>query len=529
MSWQYRFVVVLSSITLIWACVPQDIPFQIPPFDPADTFFSLQWHLDNQGQLGGVPDEDINVLPVWTLDENFGNGIEVVVVDDGIDLLHQDLKSNLLATRSFNFADSSTDITGDSSDSKHGTAVAGIIAAEQLNTVGVRGVAPEASLFGFNLIAPGNTTTANVASAMNRDLTVDISNNSWGPEDDTGLFFEPDSTWELAIDDGTTNGRGGLGIVYLWAGGNGGTTIDRSDYDGFANYHGVIAIGAVDHNGYRASYSETGSNIWVVAPSEGTPASDYPGIMTTDVSGGGGYNFPGATGDVYDINYTANFNGTSAATPIVSGVVALMLAANPALTYRDVRMILAQTARQVDPLDAGWAKNNASFPVGGYNINEQYGFGAVDAEAAVNAAKTWTNIGAEIVETYTSSFAVASITPFNTAILNTVTVTSTLSQIEFVEIIPQVSHPDWGELNIQLIRSGGDGSTTTSTLTESRTCFSGFLSCSFFMSGDNFRFGSSRYLGETPNGDWTLQIIDQVNGVNPDGEWIQWQLKLYGH
>ena len=83
--------------------------------------------------------------------------------------------------------------------------------------------------------------------------------------------------------------------------------------------------------------------------------------------------------------------GTSSAASVVSGVVALMLQANPNLTWRDVQHILVNSARHVDPTDAGWTTNRA-----GHLIHYNYGFGVVDAEAAVNLAKTWTNVGPEL-------------------------------------------------------------------------------------------------------------------------------------
>ena len=76
---------------------------------------------------------------------------------------------------------------------------------------------------------------------------------------------------------------------------------------------------------------------------------------------------------------------------MVSGVTALMLQANPNLTWRDVQHILVNSARHVDPTDPGWTTNR-----GGQLIHYNFGFGVVDATAAVNMAKTWTNVGPEL-------------------------------------------------------------------------------------------------------------------------------------
>ena len=86
-------------------------------------------------------------------------------------------------------------------------------------------------------------------------------------------------------------------------------------------------MAAITHYGDQSWYSEPGANILVTAHSNGgTP--DYEGITTTDITGTGGY----SGGDV-----THDFGGTSSATPLVSGVIALILESNPDLTWRDVQ------------------------------------------------------------------------------------------------------------------------------------------------------------------------------------------------
>ncbi|KAE9412555.1 hypothetical protein Angca_005488, partial [Angiostrongylus cantonensis] len=82
--------------------------------------------------------------------------------------------------------------------------------------------------------------------------------------------------------------------------------------------------------------------------------------------------------------------GTSFATPIVSGVIALMLQANPNLGARDIQNILALTAKRVDPNGSNWTTNGATnWNGGGMHASEDYGFGEIDARAAVRLAETW--------------------------------------------------------------------------------------------------------------------------------------------
>jgi kexin len=169
------------------------------------------------------------------------------------------------------------------------------------------------------------------------------------------------------------DGRGAAASI-SGPGGNGGDSDDNSNYDGYANSLYVIAVAASTNQGVSAWYSEPGANILVNSPSNGGTL----GITTTDRTGSTGYS---------STEYTSDFGGTSSATPLAAGIVALMLQANPDLTWRDVRAILALTARQNDPSSPGWTTNGAGRP-----IHYHYGFGRVDAQAAVSAALSWTNL-----------------------------------------------------------------------------------------------------------------------------------------
>ena len=89
-----------------------------------DPLFTRQWHLLNNGQLGGTVGEDCNVTPVWATG-NKGDDVLVVVVDNGLQIAHHDLAANILAGQSYNYVDLSTDPSG--ADADHGTSVAGLI------------------------------------------------------------------------------------------------------------------------------------------------------------------------------------------------------------------------------------------------------------------------------------------------------------------------------------------------------------------------------------------------------------------
>ncbi|HAK59003.1 MAG TPA: serine protease [Nitrospiraceae bacterium] len=475
----------------------------------ADPLYTSQWHLNN----GTTPIEDVNVVPAWSVcgagNTCRGEGIRIAVVDNGLEIGHEDLAANVAAGLSYNYVTGSSDPTGGA----HGTSVAGVAAARDLNGLGVRGVAPRANLVGYNLLQ--SPTVSNKADAMTRNaVDVHISSNSWGPPDGYGTLDASSLAWKTAINTGLTTGRGGLGSIYTWAGGNGDSGVcpavgcyDNSNYDGYANNRGVMAICAVGDNGFKASYSERGANLWVCAHSSGGAS----GITTTDRTDTDGYNTntTAAGGDYY-----SNFGGTSSATPLASGVVALMLQAKPSLGWRDVRLILAQTARQNDAGNAEWTVNAA-----GYNINHNYGFGTIDADAAVTLAKTWTNVGAEVTYTTALSAPNQPIPDNNaTGVSDTITVSgSGISTIEFVEVtFTAANHTYSGDLEITLTGPSG----TDSIIAETHVCPTG---CSTY---SGWVFGSARHLSEAVNGDWILTVKD---GAPPDtGTFQSWSLKFYG-
>ncbi len=492
--------------------------------DVSDPLYSDQWHLKNTGQAGasgpaGAPGEDMNVESVWA--SRKGNGVRIAIVDDGLEMAHEDLATNIAANSlSYNYVTGSNDPSYDPADlsSGHGTAVAGIVAARDLNGLGGRGVAPRANLVGYNLLE--NKTSSNEADAMTRGSPdVHIYSNSWGAPDNYGKLDASVLSWRTAIDNGITNGRGGLGAVYVWAAGNGAPT-DNSNYDGQANYRGVIAVGAVNDQGVQSIYSESGANLLISAP--GGEYCDSHAITTTDRSGSAGENsyndaIDGYTAyDYANTNYTKCMNGTSAAVPAVAGVAALMLEENPGLSWRDVRLILAQSARMNDAADPGWS---TGLTVPAYHHNHKYGFGVIDAQAAVTLASGWTKVGPQL------SYSIALAAPFQaipdnnpTGISHAINVAgSGITRIEFIEItFTAKNHTYSGDLEVTLTSPAG----TVSRLAETHACAG---SCTRY---DGWVFGSVRHLGEAVNGIWKLTVKD---GARRDiGTFQSWKLKFFG-
>ncbi len=475
---------------------------QVTPSPWSDPFGDCLWHLRNRNQLGGTSGEDLKVEPVWA-GGNLGAGVGVAIVDGGVHGGHPDLVDNFNEARSHDYHGGGLfePLTG--SVSSHGTAVAGVVAARD-NAIGVRGVAPRATIFSYNLLAV--SILSNEADAMTRNLaTTAVSNNSWGFVDSPAPNVAA-SAWEVAIDTGVTSGYGGKGISYVWAGGNGNALDDDySTLDGRANYYGVMAVCATTDEGRHAFYSELGANLWVCGPSDGGQAQ----ITTLQNLG----------------RYTRSFGGTSAAAPAVSGVVALMRAANPNLTWRDVKLILAASARKNDPSDSGWRTGARKYGASGnYNFNHKYGHGTVDANAAVTLAKSWTNLPTFVSTIPARTAANLSVPdgPSGATVTSTVAVGSDVDFIEHVEIMVDFVAPAFRDLHAELVSPSG----TVSVLTVSST----FVELGGGRIGidRNFRFGSAAHLGENPAGTWTLRIKDEVSG-GAVARLNSWSVKIYGH
>ena len=482
-----------------------------PLLTGADPLLADQWHLQNTGQNGGTPGEDTRARLAWATTK--GAGIRVAVVDDGVEIVHPDLAPNVVAGASFSYRSGNRGSVYPvpcTADDDHGTSVAGIVLARDDNALGGAGVAPRASLVAYDALA--SSLDADVADALGRASDQNaIYQNSWGSPDD-GAVHRAEASFVSAIEAGIAGGRGGRGSIFVFPAGNGGCLardratglcqVDNSNLDGYVNQRGVITVCAVDDSGRQAWYGEPGANVLVCAPSSGDKAV---GITTTTIRS----------------EYRNNFSGTSASTPMVSGVVALMLATNPQLTWRDVRLILAATARQNDPGNAGWTSHY------GYRFNHRFGFGVADAQAAVAAAQTWTSVGGSAQQKVCGPYVRTPVLPLRdpgaggalSPATDSVTVTGCdISQIEFVEIRLTTTHPYIGDLRLRLTSPNG----LASELADQRLC-AGSGGCGNYA---DWPFGSVRHLGEPANGVWTFEATDMA--VADEGSFDRWSIRFYG-
>lgn len=346
---------------------------------PNDSYFHQQWHLENRATNGQRLGVDINARAAWPF--SLGAGVTVAVADSGVDFSHPELLAAVNGMPHFNFLYGNTNAGPYTTVSQgaHGTSVAGIIAASSGNDLGIAGVAPAAGIVSWAVLDFNSFASESQLADMfqSHSNSVAVQNHSWSyswyTQIPAGLLEE------VAISNAVHFGRAGKGVIMVRSAGNDRPSLVNANDDGYTKNPLVIAVGSVRQDGQVTSYSNPGACLLVAAPS-GDASAGFDDVWTTDLLGNAGAS-SGMTGDLNDYRW---FSGTSASAPMVSGIVALLLEANPALTYRDVQQILINAARQTDPSDPLIVTNQA-----GFRVSPNTGFGVPDAGRAVRLARDW--------------------------------------------------------------------------------------------------------------------------------------------
>lgn len=396
-----------------------------------------QWHNRNIAKTVWLPygfekndnitaGVDLNVMPAWVQGYT-GKNIVVAVIDEDMEIGHEDLSPNVIPGLSYNVVTGTSDPSFDSNDSSlnehsHGTAVSGIIAASK-NDLGGRGVAFDAKLVGYNYLHPTNLKKRiqNEKFFLDKIIaldTVHVVNQSYGAAN--GAYIaEPDETDVLQIE---TLAQRKVVIVRSqgneYSGDSHPESIPKPDdecknanrssgtVDCFENFKNayfaspfVITAGAMNAAGGHTKYGSTGSNLLLSAY-----GGDNPYIVTTDRTGCQiGYD-QSLTSDnsVFDsCKYSSNMNGTSSAAPELSGLAALIKSVDPELSTLQTKYILIKSTQDRDlpkmyedkivsttlgshkvQNHDGWITNAA-----GYKFNNKFGFGVPDAAVAIDIAK----------------------------------------------------------------------------------------------------------------------------------------------
>lgn len=462
---------------------------------PDDPDFAKQWY------LGAV-----DAPAVWKAGYT-GKGVKVLVLEGSgtfaVSAQVADLNSaDLLANRSTAFIDTAA-------HNDHATAVAGVIGAAR-NGIGGVGVSYDATLNSMSLPMGNNVLNDSKTLALMHQY--DVVNNSWKYADPWNVFYGTSSaiTAQAAVNGaiGTSarSGRNGLGTVMVFGAGNDRATGHDSGLSVLTANQYTITVGAINRVGAVGSgnavtrpFSERGANILVSAPGSS--------IQTTSTM------VQTADGTVLG-SPTAETQGTSFAAPIVSGVAALMLQANPKLNYRDVQTILALTAKK--DFGAGavtgttWASNKADDWNGvGMHFSADYGFGMVDADAAVRMAESWVSEQGHLASTYVKANTTAEALADQGTRSLTFTVTNDIS-VEQAILSLKLDHERWSDLVVKLTSPKG----TTSLLLDRPNFQDGKVFAS--NPAGELRFDqnlmSTHFRGESAVGTWTLTVQDAASG-----------------
>ena len=325
--------------------------------------FATQWYFyknDEFYSYYGI-DPNAHIHPLSS-QKYTGRGVRVVVIDDALDVTHEDLQGAVVNV--YDVETKTTNVMPRSDDENHGTEVTGLIGASS-NSIGITGIAPGAELYFIRLNFNQNISESMIIDAFYKakEWGADVINCSWGTGDVSDAVKE-------AIKDIAKTGRDGKGTIIVFASGNGG--FDEvgdpigNDESGIAE---VLAVSSTNIFNKRTSYSNYGAELDLLAP-----GGEYLGLTTLDQM-----EIKGLDNENYlPYNSFYAFVGTSASAPIVTGVVALLLEANNNLTRKEVMKILRANADKVDTNQCNYD------PTTGHSIF--CGYGKVNIQRSIAAA-----------------------------------------------------------------------------------------------------------------------------------------------
>ncbi len=330
---------------------------------PGDNLQPYQWHLRNRGAAPGepdskiLPDADLKIMDAWDRLGNKGSDqITIAIIDQSFQIDHPSYKDQVVATHSI-YTDPFAPI-----GSGHGTSCASLISASD-NDEGITGVAPGCKL----ILIEGSTFSWDVLESIFeycKKKEVDVISCSWGSiqqHDALGPMHQE------VIRNITTTGRNGLGIPVLFSVGN--ENEERINH--FGRLPEVIAVAGSSSADEHFDESNRGPEITVAAPAGNFPILTARANFKTGVE----KNFFRDGKLRGPVGQYQHFEGTSASCPLVAGVCALMLSANPNLKAAEVREILALTADKI---------GNPKEYVDGHSL--RLGYGRVNADRAVAEA-----------------------------------------------------------------------------------------------------------------------------------------------
>ncbi len=321
--------------------------YAVPPtLQPNDTNFGNQWHHNN-----------VNNQQAWDITTG-NNSVLVAVCDTGFDVNHPDLGPNLRSDLAYNAHDGSTYIYDANG---HGTGTAGTLGAVGNNATGVAGVNWNVDIIPVRIaISDGNSSAYISTMATCIEYAADkgarVVNLSYG-----GIQY-------ATIDSAAQYLRSRNGLLFMSAGNDG------QDFTSFPDYTSFIGVGATNQDDNRASFSNWGTFVDITAPGVS--------ILTT-----------------YPNNRYVYYSGTSFSSPLAAGIAALMVAANPNITVKELENGIFSTATDI----------------GENGDDNVFGHGLINAQAAVNYAlnPVTNDVPAAVIEEMASSYNIDEVITFS--------------------------------------------------------------------------------------------------------------------
>ncbi|XP_032938087.1 proprotein convertase subtilisin/kexin type 4 [Catharus ustulatus] len=457
---------------------------------PTDPWFPKQWYMNNDIH------PDLNILTAWSRGYT-GLGVVLTVLDDGLERDHPDLAANYdpLASYDFNSNDPDPQPRYDDGDNNwHGTRCAGEVAAVANNGICGAGVAYNAKIGGVRMLDGSIMDIVEAQALSLQPQYIHIYSASWGPEDDGKTVDGPGVLAQAAFHRGVVEGRGGLGSIFIWASGNGGTNYDNCNCDGYTNSIYTVSVGSVLGDGQRPRYSES-----------------CPAILTTTYSSRTSSKVQIVTTDLHH-RCTDKHTGTSASAPLAAGMVALALEANPALTWRDLQHLIIRASKPAHLQADDWAENGV-----GRRVSHYYGYGLLDAGLLVQAATTWAGTRPQEKCSVQAVQMPRDIGSRLTISTDASSCSKSILSLEHVQVQLSLSYSRRGDLVVALSSPMG----TTSTLVTVRpydTSQNGY---------QDWTFMSTHFWDENPKGIWTLQLENRGDNRNT-GQLTSFILHLHG-
>ncbi|NWX56743.1 FURIN protein, partial [Promerops cafer] len=380
---------------------------------------------------------------------------------------------------------------------RHGTRCAGEVAAVANNGICGVGVAYNARIGGVRML-DGEVTDAVEAHSLGLNPNhIHIYSASWGPEDDGKTVDGPARLAEEAFFRGVSQGRGGLGSIFVWASGNGGREHDSCNCDGYTNSIYTLSISSTTQYGNVPWYSEACSSTLATTYSSGNQNEKQ--IVTTDLRQ----------------KCTELHTGTSASAPLAAGIIALALEANKNLTWRDMQHLVVQTSKPAHLNANDWVTNGV-----GRKVSHSYGYGLLDAGAMVSLAKNWTTVGPQrkcVIDILAEPRDIGKRLEVRRKVDACLGKANYISRLEHAQARLTLSYNRRGDLAIHLVSPMG----TRSTLLAARP---------HDFSADGFNdwaFMTTHSWDEDPSGEWVLEIENTSDAKNY-GTLTKFTLVLYG-